>query len=380
MLDVKTLGNNIKAQRKKRGLTQQVFADVLGVSFQAVSNWERGIAPPDLENTLAIASYFGVLVDDLFRSKGAETFLGIDGGGTKTELAVVSSDGYVFSRAVYSGCNPNDLGFSKTLELLGRGISDMLVKFPSIKHAFLGVAGAGTGDYAKRLEAELRKQHPNITFKIKNDAHNIFAIDKNADMAVISGTGSVVFARDKDGYKRLGGWGYLLDDAGSAFGIGRDALREALFEEDMHEEMSLLSTLLLKKLNTATVWEHVNTIYSEGRSYIASLSSVVFDAYSKGDLKAKEIVDKNAKALARLLNAGVEIYGAKPVAIASGGIFEHHKDIICRHIAAYSSVRLVTVDLPQIFGACKEACSMAGYKTGDEFYDNFKKTYGGIEK
>ena len=380
MLDIRTLGNNIKAQRKKRGLTQQAFADVLGVSFQAVSNWERGITPPDLENTLAIAEYFGVLMDDLFRQESEELFLGIDGGGTKTELAVVSSDGYVLSRAIYGGCNPNDIGFAKTLELLGRGISDMLVKLPSIKHAFLGVAGAGTGDYAKRLEAELRKQHPNITFKIKNDAHNLFAIDKNADMAVISGTGSVVFVRDNDGYKRLGGWGYLLDDEGSAFGIGKDALREALFEEDMQKKRSLLSTLLLKKLNTATVWEHVNTIYSEGRPYIASLSSVVFDAYSKGDLKAKEIVDKNAEALAKLLNTGVELYGAKPVAIASGGVFEHHKDIIIPHIAAYSSVKLVTVDLPQIFGACKEACSMVGYEIGEEFYANFKKTYGGIEK
>ena len=50
MLDAKILGERIKELRKQRGLTQSAFADDMSVSFQAVSNWERGIAPPDLDN------------------------------------------------------------------------------------------------------------------------------------------------------------------------------------------------------------------------------------------------------------------------------------------------------------------------------------------
>jgi len=84
-------------------------------------------------------------------------------------------------------------------------------------------------------------------------------------MAVISGTGSVVFAKDGDSYKRLGGWGYLLDSAGSAYDIGRDALRVALREEDMKDTPSLISRMLRDKLSTATVWEHINTVYNEGK-------------------------------------------------------------------------------------------------------------------
>ena len=59
MLDVKVLGERIKALRKARGITQGDFAKKLCVSFQAVSNWERGIAPPDLDNLIRIASFFG---------------------------------------------------------------------------------------------------------------------------------------------------------------------------------------------------------------------------------------------------------------------------------------------------------------------------------
>ncbi|MBQ4065694.1 MAG: helix-turn-helix transcriptional regulator, partial [Clostridia bacterium] len=86
MLDVKAIGNRIKDLRKERGLSQGAFAEALGVSFQAVSGWERGIAAPDLENLMKIAAFFGVLTDDLLRPREEAVFLGIDGGGTKTEF------------------------------------------------------------------------------------------------------------------------------------------------------------------------------------------------------------------------------------------------------------------------------------------------------
>ena len=379
MLDTKMLGENIKGLRRSRGLTQQSFADVMGVSFQAVSNWERGIAPPDLENTLKIASYFGILVDDLFRHKGEDLYLGIDGGGTKTELAVVSGSGHVLKRVIKSGSNPNDIGYAKTLELIRSSIGDILVEFPSLKAASLGIAGMSTADYAKRLESDLRKSYTNVSFIVKNDGQNLFAMDESADMALISGTGSVVFVKDGDGYKRLGGWGYLIDDAGSAFGIGKDAIRLALGEEDMRRPKSLLTELLLKKLNTATVWDAVNTIYTESRPFVASLCPAVFDAYRLGDKGAVEIIDKNAKALAELMNAGVKLYGARPVAIASGGILEHYGDIMSEHIGKYSEVRLLSVDLPPIYGACRMACKSGGVKISEEFHDSFKRTYGGRE-
>lgn len=379
MLDINLLGDRIKELRKQRGLTQNAFADELHVSFQAVSNWERGIAPPELENLINVAAFFGVLVDDLLRPQSEDLFLGIDGGGTKTEFLLVSADGYVQKRLVKSGCNPNDIGYTKMVSLLLDGIGDVLKEFQSIKAVFCGIAGISTGDYAKRLHDELKKHYPQINIQVKNDSFNLFALDDEADMAVISGTGSVVFVKDKDSYKRIGGWGYLLDGAGSAYDIGRDALREALHEEDMQKQPSLLRRMLYKKLNTSTVWEHINTVYNEGKPYIAGLSTVVFEAYRHGDKQAKEIIDRNAKALAELLNAGVSLYGAKPLAIASGGLFEHYGDIMTEHIGKYSNVILKTSVLPPIYGACRSACLMGGCKPIDEFYGNFKKTYGGIK-
>ena len=179
--------------------------------------------------------------------------------------------------------------------------------------------------------------------------------------------------------EQVSGLSDLLDGAGSAYDIGRDALKAALHEEDMQKQPSLLRRMLYKKLNTGTVWEHINTVYNEGKPYIAGIASVVFEAYQQGDETAKEIIDRNAKALAELLNAGVSLYGAKPLAIASGGLFEHHGDIMTEHIGKYSNVILKTSVLPPIYGACRSACLMGGCKPIDGFYENFKKTYGGIK-
>ena len=98
MVDLKALGCRIKKLRQEKGLTQGEFAEIMLVSFQAVSNWERGIAPPDLENLMRISSYFGILIDELLRPDIGDLFLGIDGGGTKTEFSVVSPDGNVLLR------------------------------------------------------------------------------------------------------------------------------------------------------------------------------------------------------------------------------------------------------------------------------------------
>lgn len=375
-MDVKFIGNRIKELRQDKGITQSELAEALVVSFQAVSNWERGITPPDVENLIRLAAYFGVLVDDLLRPKNDDIYLGIDGGATKTEFVAVSSEGTVLKRIIKVGCNPNDIGYAKTEELIFDGVREICVDFPSLKTVFCGIAGISTGNYKDRLEERFGKYFPQLKVRIKTDAFNLFAMADGVDMSVISGTGSVVFVRRGEDYRRIGGWGHLLDNAGSAFDIGRDALRQALFEEDMKQKSSVMSKLLLKKLNTDSVWEHINVIYSEGKPYIAGLASVVFDAYREGDKNAVSIIDKNVKALAELLNAGVNIYGAKPVAIASGGIFEHYSDIMRSHIKKYSDVELMIIDLPPILGACRYAYAISGREISENFTKNFKISYG----
>jgi len=67
------LGEKIKLLRKQRNISQEVFANYLGVSFQAVSKWENGNTMPDVTMIPAIASFFGVSTDELFDFNVYET-------------------------------------------------------------------------------------------------------------------------------------------------------------------------------------------------------------------------------------------------------------------------------------------------------------------
>lgn len=60
------LGNQIKALRQRKGVTQEALAEHLGVTSQAVSKWERNTASPDIALLPTLSAYFGVTIDELF--------------------------------------------------------------------------------------------------------------------------------------------------------------------------------------------------------------------------------------------------------------------------------------------------------------------------
>ncbi|MBR4703301.1 MAG: helix-turn-helix transcriptional regulator [Oscillospiraceae bacterium] len=59
------LGNQIRAHRRRLGLTQEQLAEKLAASPQAVSRWENGVTYPDIEMLPVLASFFGTSVDAL---------------------------------------------------------------------------------------------------------------------------------------------------------------------------------------------------------------------------------------------------------------------------------------------------------------------------
>ena len=69
MFNMQQIGINISKMRKTKGITQMEMADKLGISFQAVSNWERGISMPDVSKLGEIATIFNVSIDEILDNK-----------------------------------------------------------------------------------------------------------------------------------------------------------------------------------------------------------------------------------------------------------------------------------------------------------------------
>lgn len=69
------IGYNIKKLRLAKGLTQEDFANRLGISVQTVSRWETLSNYPDLSMLPILASFFGVTTDYLLGMKGENTMV-----------------------------------------------------------------------------------------------------------------------------------------------------------------------------------------------------------------------------------------------------------------------------------------------------------------
>ena len=76
-MDLQKVGGQISALRKGRGLTQNDLGERLGVSFQAVSKWERGEALPDTALLVDLAEALETTVD--FILTGGERALAYKG-------------------------------------------------------------------------------------------------------------------------------------------------------------------------------------------------------------------------------------------------------------------------------------------------------------
>lgn len=71
------IGENIRALRLQKGLTQEQVAQQLGVTYQAVSKWENGTNTPDIGLLPEIAALFGVTIDALFHQDAASPLAGL---------------------------------------------------------------------------------------------------------------------------------------------------------------------------------------------------------------------------------------------------------------------------------------------------------------
>ena len=60
------IGTNIAKLRKEKNMTQEQLANLMGISYQAVSKWENGLSSPDVSSFPILADTFGVTIDELF--------------------------------------------------------------------------------------------------------------------------------------------------------------------------------------------------------------------------------------------------------------------------------------------------------------------------
>ena len=98
-MNQKKTGQFLKELRKEKGLTQEQFSEILGVSNRSISRWENGVNMPDFDLVIEIANYYQVTIDELLDGERKDDM--IDKKTQETLLKVAdysSNEKMVFSK------------------------------------------------------------------------------------------------------------------------------------------------------------------------------------------------------------------------------------------------------------------------------------------
>lgn len=369
MFEPSAFAANLRSARKRKGLSQQQLADRLFLCAQAVSKWEKGESLPDIPHLCALARVLQQPVDSLLGivPAGEPTLIAVDAGGTKTEFVLITPAGRLLKRVVLSGVNPNTCGVQGACEIFQQGIDALMKQDYTVLAVYIGGAGMASAGNSDAAEAILRRVYPGLPVQCRSDIGNVHALARDPDnaIAVICGTGSVVYATKDGMLLRAGGAGWKLETLGSGYDIGRQTLLAALEHRDGTGPATALTLMVERKLG-GKVWDSIGTVYSETPAFIASFAPLALDAWQQGDLVATQIVQANARRLAHLINT-VARKAPKATQVLLGGSLFSKNEAFRNEVAGMldSRLRPETYFLPPIWGACLCCARLAGLPKPD---------------
>jgi len=290
--------------------------------------------------------------------------IGIDIGGSKTHAVSylsTAAGGNTVVEAYAASANVASVGEAEAATQVAAVLAGLAAQghdgTPDVVCA--GAAGVDSPEGERRLRSVLAPLVGSAHLEVVHDAHLILAAAGVTDgIAVISGTGSVAWGHLPDGRTaRAGGWGYLLGDEGSGYGIARDAVRHALAQADRGEEPDLLTSTLLGACGMPTAHALLDHFYAQTeRRYWARTSEVVFALADRGDATALGIVSSAAASLAGLVQQVHRALGrpADLPVVLGGGVFANQAcfpDVLRSHLADGDPTKIRTIHQDPAHGA-----------------------------
>jgi N-acetylglucosamine kinase-like BadF-type ATPase len=248
--------------------------------------------------------------------------LGIDGGGSKTVCILMNDARQVIKRGEAGPSNYQSIGIAATLKSLQSAICCAVTSTVKIEAICLGLAGVGRAadiEVVKGLVQELKNSKllpiiwdlPSSNIVVCNDAliALIGGIVHDVGIVVAVGTGSIVFGRNHQGdTKRVGGWGYILGDEGSAYKIAVAGMQAALKAYDGREISTSLVEDFKQYFSLTNIEDLIEVIYRRewGVKEIAALAPIVDLAAASADEVANKIIDDAVQELIKATSTVID--------------------------------------------------------------------------
>ncbi|MBQ8375050.1 MAG: ROK family protein [Clostridia bacterium] len=282
--------------------------------------------------------------------------IGVDGGGTKTELVVCDENGTVVARAVGGSSNPNDIGKEQMTAVIENLMKLALPDDCESAKIGLGISGiffAGCEDYLReRLQADFPVLETVAVYSDRDSSLNC-AYDGDGCIVII-GTGNSAFVRKGERVDAVGGGGYLIDSGLSGFDLGREVLNAVLSASDGREETTAL-TALFERETQESINAHIKTVYQKGKAHIASFARLAFEALELGDAVAERIFVRCVREFEKSLVAVSRKFGKERCEITLFGGLSKRFSVIERFLSKEikEKIRFVFPRYPIVYGVIK---------------------------
>jgi N-acetylglucosamine kinase-like BadF-type ATPase len=249
------------------------------------------------------------------------TFLGVDGGQTATQTVVADEQGRIVAHANGGPSNhTEEPGGPERLErvvlsTIREALTSIHIVHPA-EHQFAAACFGMTGETDIKTRI-LERIVPSEHLSVVHDSVNALAgaTAGQPGIIVIGGTGSVARGINAQGEEaRVGGWGHQFGDEGSAYWIGREAVRATLAQHDRMGPKTLLTPMLFERLDVGSAYQLTEKYYAGtlSRDHLAGLSVWVDEAAMQGDKIAQEILQRAGRELARYAQAVAALVFSRP--------------------------------------------------------------------
>jgi N-acetylglucosamine kinase-like BadF-type ATPase len=235
--------------------------------------------------------------------------VGLDGGGTKTAVTIVDESGNVVHTFTSGAINYNgqdEASVGASLEEIFRTIASVCDGLIHCAQVCIGAAGVSNPTVKTRLESSVRAYGYEGGLIITGDQDTALCGAHNRELGIIliAGTGSICYGKNETGdTHRAGGYGYLIDDEGSGYSIGRDLLSAVVRAHDGRLSETVIARMVFEQLGMTSIQQIIGFGYDKqtNKKDIAALAPILSKACELGDEAALAIAGKSARSLLELV-------------------------------------------------------------------------------
>lgn len=293
----------------------------------------------------------------------SEYVIGMDGGGTKTKVLIADRNQNILDELLGGATNYNGTDkeqIDKNIQGIFQTLEEKGYKKNNCRGICIGTAGISNPLVTEYMKDNINRFGYTCPTSIVGDHETalVGALLQAEGMILIAGTGSICYGKDELGNTyRTGGFGYLIDDEGSGYAIGRDILSAVVRAHDKREEDTVLTGLVFEYLNIQSIEELIRYVYNPNHSKkdIAKLSVLIDRAYQLKDIAALSIMDKCVTGLVELTRPILTHMKENCTIAVAGSVLLNNDDILDRFTARmkseYSKVSIIKPKKDAAYGA-----------------------------